>query len=140
MRNEATALQQMKARVQEAGWVTCIERIGKDERHMLLCSFQCLRGGAVEGIRHHASAPVLALRSAPGRHGSHAQLGGLDFEQGGGEQQNAQGTFPGPVSLLGGCVGCSRLEAWDQRGEHQCGALKNKARRWRGWRRQRVAE
>ena len=65
MRNEATALQQMKARVQEAGWVTCIERIDKDERHMLLCSFQCLRGGAVEGIRHHASAPVLDLRSAP---------------------------------------------------------------------------
>jgi len=59
MHNEATELQQTKARVQEAVWVTCVERIGKDERHMLLCSFQCLRGGAMEGIRHHASAPVL---------------------------------------------------------------------------------
>ena len=99
MRNEATALQQMKARVQEAGWVTCVERIDKDERHMLLCSFQCLRGGAVEGIRP---------RVGPG---SCFALGTLDFEQGGGEQRNAHGTSPGTVSLLGGCK-----DRWTKRG------------------------
>ena len=51
---------------------------------------------------------VLARRSRGGDKtprvgpGSCFALGTLDFEQGGGEQRNAQGTSPGTVSLLGG--------------------------------------
>ena len=43
--------------------------------------------------------------------GSCFALGTLDFEQGGGEQRNAQGTSPGPISLLGGCK-----DRWTKRG------------------------